>query len=481
MANELPRHSTGFFADIEQLLRQQLKVNPEQADLRLKLIEVYYETGRGADFLREVETLGGALDNAAHAAERARVAHMGRDLGLSGPLFEQAAAPLSKVVTPGGAPRIRTMLQRRIGDDGRYREPFAALAANCARVHADLQFLAELDSELQRIAQRPAPLHEAQGLSRAVGGARILLKREDLSPAGSRLLIAVAGQALIARKLGKTTLVTSTSSGARGLVTASVAAQCGLQAVIFMDRDDLDRQKQAAFRMKLLGAELKAVTRRELPERDVRHPALSFWAQQVGERFPVMGLDAAPPPYGLLTREIPSAIGRETRRQVQALTECAPDLLVARGGESPDAIGFFEPFLMERTRLACVEPSRDLGVKRKDELFGAAPGPTADTLRRIAQAELAAREYAPVVREHHFLRASGRVEYVKAAPEIARKALLDIASREGLVPSIDTAHAIGWACAEAAKMKAEQTVVVMLSETGEADLPDLSRLLEGQL
>jgi tryptophan synthase beta chain len=481
MAKEPPRQSTGFFADIEQLLRQQLSANPAQPDLRLKLMDVYYETGRAADFQREVETLGAALDSSTLVAERARVANMGRELGLSGPLFEQEAARPSAALPPVGASRVRTMLQRRIGDDGRYREPFATLAADYTRTHTDSQFLARLDSELQRIAQRPSPLHDAERLSHAAGGARILLKREHLSLASSRLLIAVAGQALLARKLGKTTLVTSTTSGARGVITASVAAQLGLQAVIFMDRDDLDRQKQAAFRMKLLGAELKAVTRRDLPERDVRHSALNFWAQQTRDRFPVMGLDAAPPPYGLLTREIPSVIGRETRLQVQELTGRAPDLLVARGGESPDAIGFFEPFLTERTRMACVVPSRDLGVKRKDELFGAAPGPSADTLRNIAQAELAAQEHAPVVREHSFLRASGRVEYVSAAPETARKALRDLAAREGMVPSIETAHAIAWACTEAAKMTSGQSVVVMLADTGDADLSELSRLLEGHL
>lgn len=479
MASERPRHLSGFFADLEQLLQQQLAANPSQRALRLKLLEVYYETGRALDFLREVQTLGAELDDSSRVAERARIAGMGRYLGLTGPLFEPDASP--SPAAPRADSRVRTLPHRRIGDDGHFREPFTALADDCARVQADSQFLDELDSGLQRMAQRPSPLHDAVQLSRVAGGARILFKREDLGPAGSRLLTAVAGQGLLAHKLGKTTLVTSTITGPRGLITASVAAQFGLKAVIFMDRDDLDRQKSSVFRMKLLGADVRTVIRRELPERDVRLPALNFWTQQTSERFPVMGLDAAPPPYDMLTRVIPSSVGRETRRQVRALTGHGPDLLVARGGDSADAIGFFEPFLAERTRLVCVEPSRDLGVKRKDELFGAAPGPSADTLRRIALAELAAREHAPVVREHSFLRASGRVEYVSAAADAARNALLNAAGREGVVPSIDTAHAIAWACAEAAKMTAEQTVVVMLAETGEADLSELSRLLEGQL
>ena len=481
MVNEPARPSTGFYADLEQLLRQQLSANAAPPELRLKLIEVYYETGRAAEFLREVEILGAVLDGPAGVDERARVAGMGRELGLSGPLFEPEAVRPLPASTAGGVPRARTLLHRRIGDDGRFHQPFAALAASFAPIHADPAWLPELDSALERITQRPSPLHYAQRLSSASGGARILLKREDLSAGDSRLRIAVAGQALLARKLGKSTLVTSTTTGPRGLITASIAAQLGLKAVIFMDRDDLDRQKPAAFQMKLLGAELKAVTRRELPERDVRHAALNFWAQQTGERFPVMGLDAAPAPYGLLTREIPSVLGRETRKQVQALTGGAPDLLVARGGDSADAIGFLEPFLMDGARLVCVAPSRDLGVKRKDELFGAAPGPSADTLRRIAQAELAAHEHTPVVREHHFLRVSGRVEYVKAAPEAARRALLDVATSEGMVPSIEAAHAIAWACAEAATLKPAQTVVVMLAEAGDTDLSELSRLLEGQL
>lgn len=375
--------------------------------------------------------------------------------------------------------RARPAFHRRIGEDGRYNEPFAALAAAYERRRADPQFLAVLDDELERIAQRPSPLHDAQRLTRAIGGARILLKREDQGAAESRLLLAVAGEALIARQLGRTALVTSTSTGPRGLVTAAVAVRLGLKAIVFMDRDDRDRHKEAVLRLQLLGAELKTVTLRELPERDVRLPALEFWAQEPQERFPVLGLDAGPAAYDALVREIPSVIGRETRRQAEGINCPALDLLVARGGETADAIGFFEPFLASTTRLVCVEPSRDLGIKRRDDLFGSAPGPSADTLKRFAQADLAAREYAPVLREHAALHASGRVEYVKAAPEAARKALFDAAGLEGIAPSIETAHAIAWACGEAAKLNAKQTVVVMLAESADRDLPLLGRLLEG--
>jgi len=359
------------------------------------------------------------------------------------------------------------------------------LATDFKKAWADQGFQGRLDLELACMARRPSAMIHARRLSEARRGAQIYLKREDVSPRDTHLIITVVGQALLAQRLGRRTLVTASSDGRRGVITASIAARLGLKAVVFMDAEASALHSANAFRIWLLGADLRPPAKTGAGRsEEAREAALQFWARDPDHALMIVGLEGAPQPYPAILREFTATIGRECQRQLRMMAKRSPDLLVARGGNNADALGLFPPFLGDvHTRLVCVEPAPP---------GAASPSPGARTLdpvkqplsrseQKVAQTILEGLEYPSVVREHAWFQASGRVEYVKASEEQAKKAIRDLASYEGIVPAIETAHALGWACDAAAAMPSDQAVAVVIAEDVDKSIWDVGRLMGAPL
>ena len=471
-----------FHDQLEGLLTEQLKSQPRNLAARLKLLELYYETQRASQFLRAAQELAELTPNKPASPEWQKCASMGRMLLPEAPLFTSEGSDRIEFIGAGhesGAAEPQKAPVRRLGDDPRFTRHFEELARGFEALRANAQFQSLLDMELTYLARRPSSLLHARRLSASLGGAQIYIKREDLSPRDTQLIISVVGQALLAQKLGRKTLVTSTVDGRRGVVAASIAARLGMEAVVFMDSDKSARHTSNVFRMWLRGAEvLGAADERGGEMRDAREAALQYWSRHPAQSLMIFGLEGAPEPYPLMAREFAATIGRECLRQVRLAARRAPDLVVARGGDNADALGLFPPMIGEaQIRLACVEP---LPAPAGSEASGPVD-PARQQLppdkQRMAQSILEGVEYPSVVREHRWLRETGRVEYVKASLDSAKKAIRDLSYFEGITPAIDTAHALGWACQAAAAMQPEQAVVVMMAEDAEKDIWDIGRLM----
>lgn len=472
-----------FHDQMEHLLLEQLKAHPRNHAARLKLLELYFESGRSGPFLRHAEELAGLTPDKAASPEWQKCMSMGRMLVPDAPLFNAQGTDRIEFIGAGfsaPAPAKERAQVRRLGDDVRFTRHFHDLAQCFDKVCADPQFQAALDMELTYLARRPSALLHAKRLSQKLGGAQIYLKREDASPRDTQLIISVVGQALLAQRLGRKTLVTSSIDGRRGVVTASIAARLGLEAVVFMDHDRNSHHTSNVFRMWLLGANMMPATEERGEAPDPRETALKYWARNADKSLMIFGLEGAPEPYPRMAREFASSIGRECLRQMRVQARRVPDLVVARGGSNSDALGLLPPMVAEKQiRLVCVEPAVPVvhGAEAQDPTrYGLSP-----EKRRVAQGILEGMEYPSVVREHRWLRESGRVEYVKATVEAAKEAIRNLSYYEGITPAIETAHALGWACLAAAEMKPEQAVVVMMAEDVEKDVWDIGRLMGAPL
>nr|WP_241696223.1 pyridoxal-phosphate dependent enzyme [Solimonas terrae] len=325
-------------------------------------------------------------------------------------------------------------------------------------------------------AGHPSSLQLAGRLSDHVGGARIYLKREDINSQPAHLLAAVLGQALLAKRMGKKSLVAFSPTGRSGVVVASVASRLGMQAEIFMDSEQMQLQAGSVFRMWLMGAHVNEGGLGRRRDGGVRNEVWDHWARNSADSFLVMGLDAAPHPYPMLTLELASIAGRECRRQLYAISKKAPDLLVARAGDNADAVGLFPPFLRAPgTRLVCVEGQDEL--EPAVEKGGSITQPLTLKEQQRAAAIMEGMDYPRTTREHAWLKASGRVEYVKGSVGAAKRAMFDVSKHEGVIPAIQTAFALGWACQEAAKMSPEQTVIVMMSENVDKNIWQIGKAM----
>jgi len=470
-----------FHDQLEGLLTEQLKAQPRNQAARLKLLELYYETQRAAQFLRTAQELADLTPNKAASPEWQKCASMGRMLVPEAPLFTTEGSDRIEFVGAGfsAAAAPQTAPVRRLGDDPRFTRHFEELARGFEAVRSNPPFQAQLDMELTYLARRPSSLLHARRLSASLGGAQIYIKREDVSPRDTQLIISVVGQALLAQRLGRKTLVTSTIDGRRGVVTASIAARLGMEAIVFMDSDKSARHTSNVFRMWLRGAEvLPATDERSGETQEAREAALKYWARNPAQSLMIFGLEGAPEPYPLMAREFASTIGRECLRQVRVAARRAPDLVVTRGGGNADALGLFPPMIAEKQiRLACVEPLSERGQGDAAELLDPTRQQLSPDKHKVAQSIMEGMEYPSVVREHRWLRETGRVEYVKASLDAAKKAIRDLSYFEGITPAIETAHALGWACQAAAAMQPEQAVVVMMAEDAEKDIWDIGRLM----
>jgi tryptophan synthase beta chain len=405
---------------------------------------------------------------------------MGRMLLPGEPVFSGQGADRVEFVGDAGSLDARPEAGRfqRFGTDPQHLRLFDELGAHYDAARKDPRFLAEFELFLLGLPlRRPTQLVAARRLSTKLGGALLLIKREDFAAENTHLTIAVAGQALLARRLGRKTLVTGTGDGHRGAIVAAVAARLGMQAVVYMDAEQAERATAHVMSIQLMGARLELVKTAQHRNRDVREAGLAHWARDAGNSLLIVGVDGAPPPYPMMTQEFTSAIGRECRRQAHSVAKRGPDLVVTRGERSADALAFFPAFIGDAgVRLACVAPAAEAHVAPPEAKAAA----LSLSERKVAQKILDRLEYPSVAREHAWFKASGRVEYATTKRAEAREALIDLARHEAIIAPVDSAHALAYALAQARRMKPDQVVVAVLSEPLDRNVWDVQRLLDGK-
>ncbi len=348
---------------------------------------------------------------------------------------------------------------------------------------ADNGFQQEFDYYLRHYVGRPSPLHFAANLSRQVGGARIYLKREDLNHTGAHKINNTLGQALLARRMGKRRLIAETGAGQHGVATATAAALFGFSCTIFMGTEDVRRQALNVFRMRLLGAEVVEVAAGSKTLKDAMNEAIRDWVTNVEHTYYLIGSVAGPHPYPLMVREFQSVIGRETRRQVYELTGSLPDYVVACVGGGSNAMGIFSEFLGEtKVRLVGVEAG-GLGPetgRHAATLSYGRPGVLHGSLSYLLQDDhgqvlpvhsvSAGLDYPGVGPELSYLKDSGRVLFTTATDAEALDAFRLLCQTEGILPALESAHAVAEAVKLARTLTPASSIVVNLSGRGDKDV-----------
>ena len=351
------------------------------------------------------------------------------------------------------------------------------------RLSIDEKYLSDLQSDLRNYVGRPSPLYFAERLSDEIGGARIYLKREDLNHTGAHKINNTVGQALIAVHMGKKRVIAETGAGQHGVATATVAARFGLTCRVYMGSDDIERQSPNVFRMKLLGAEVVPVTSGSRTLKDAMNEALRDWVTNVDSTHYIIGTAAGPHPYPLIVRDLQTVIGRETREQCLAQLNRLPDVLVACVGGGSNAIGLFHPFLNDvSVAMVGVEAGGEgLATGRHAApLSMGVPGvlhgnrtylmSNADGLISDTQSVSAGLDYPGVGPEHSYLKDIGRVTYVAATDDEALAAFHRLCRTEGIIPALESSHALAWAQQEAARRTRDDIIVVNLSGRGDKDI-----------
>ncbi|MCP4077062.1 MAG: tryptophan synthase subunit beta [Gammaproteobacteria bacterium] len=367
--------------------------------------------------------------------------------------------------------------------------PLQELTAAYHQYMQDPQFMAELDQDLQHFVGRPSPLYHAQRWSQQLGGAQIWLKREDLNHTGAHKINNTIGQALLAKRMGKTRIIAETGAGQHGVASATVAARLGLECVVYMGATDVERQKLNVFRMKLLGARVIAVESGSKTLKDALNEAMRDWVSNVDDTFYIIGTVAGPHPYPMLVRDFQAVIGRETRQQMQLLVGKLPDVLLACVGGGSNAIGLFHPFLNDSSvsmigveaggnGLASGLHAAALCAGKPGILHGNRTYILEDEDGQIAETHSvsAGLDYPGVGPEHAWLKDSGRVEYVAVDDQQAINAFHDLTRIEGIIPALETSHALAYVKLLAPTMSPEQHIVVNLSGRGDKDILTMAEL-----
>ena len=348
---------------------------------------------------------------------------------------------------------------------------------------ADPDFLTELDADMQHYVGRPSPIYHAQRLSRDNGGAQIYLKREDLNHTGAHKVNNTIGQALLAKRMGKTRIIAETGAGQHGVATATVAARLGLECVVYMGEVDVARQEANVYRMRLLGAEVRSVSSGSKTLKDALNEAMRDWVATVDDTFYIIGTVAGPHPYPAMVRDFQTIIGREARQQMQEMTGSLPDALVACVGGGSNAIGLFHPFLEDKdVAIYGVEAAGD-GLDTGHHaapLCAGAPGVLhgnrtylmEDRDGQIIETHSisAGLDYPGVGPEHAWLKDIGRANYVAIDDQEALDAFHLLTVTEGIIPALESSHAVAYALKLAAGMKPDQKVLVNLSGRGDKDM-----------
>ncbi len=365
----------------------------------------------------------------------------------------------------------------------------ADLESLYASLKSDPAFLEEFDRDLAHYVGRPSPLYEAARLSNQIGGARIFLKREDLNHTGAHKVNNTIGQALLAKYMGKKRVIAETGAGQHGVASATVAARLGLECHVFMGEEDIRRQSLNVYRMKLLGAEVVPVTSGSRTLKDAMNEALRDWVTNVDSTFYIIGTVAGPHPYPMLVRDFQSVIGREARAQSLSQTGKLPDALVACVGGGSNAIGLFHPFLQDAEvemfgveaggkGLETGQHAAPLSVGSPGVLHGNRTYLMQDDDGQILETHSvsAGLDYPGVGPEHAWLKDIGRVKYVAANDEETLAAFHRLTRTEGIMPALETAHALAHAEKLAAEMNPEQHIIVNLSGRGDKDILTVAAL-----
>lgn len=350
-------------------------------------------------------------------------------------------------------------------------------------IRDDRQFIAEMDSLLKDFVGRPTPLYFAERLTQKIGGAKIYLKREDLNHTGAHKINNCIGQILLARRMGKQRIIAETGAGQHGVATATVCARFGLPCVIYMGSEDIRRQEPNVYRMKLLGAEVRAVESGSKTLKDAINEALRDWVTNVRNTYYLLGSALGPHPYPLMVREFQSVIGREARIQAIEKEGRLPGAIVACVGGGSNAIGLFSAFLNdESVEIFGVEAGgtgNSLGnhaSRFQGGTIGVLQGTRSYVLQdkngQIANTHSisAGLDYASVGPEHSYLKDLGRVEYTSVTDEEALKAFLALSDTEGIIPALESAHAVAFALKLAAKKPKDSFIIVNLSGRGDKDI-----------
>ena len=351
------------------------------------------------------------------------------------------------------------------------------------RLKDDPQFQADFDYDLAHYVGRPSPLYLAERWTKQLGGARIWLKREDLNHTGAHKVNNTIGQALLAKHMGKKRVIAETGAGQHGVASATVAARLGLECHVFMGEEDIRRQRLNVYRMKLLGANVVPVTSGSRTLKDAMNEAMRDWVTNVDDTFYIIGTVAGPHPYPMLVRDFQSVIGREAREQSLKQAGKLPDALVACVGGGSNAIGLFHPFLDDRdVAMYGVEAAGDgidtgrhaapLSAGRPGVLHGNRTYLMEDDNGQIIETHSvsAGLDYPGVGPEHSWLKDIGRVNYVSADDNEALAAFRELTRIEGIMPALESAHALAYARKLAPQMDADQDIVINLSGRGDKDI-----------
>ncbi|MBS4224361.1 tryptophan synthase subunit beta [Lederbergia citrea] len=360
------------------------------------------------------------------------------------------------------------------------------------RAVADPEFEREMDHYLKQYIGRETPLYFAENLSKIAGGPKIYLKREDLNHTGAHKINNTIGQALLTLRMGKKKVVAETGAGQHGVATATVCALLGLECIVFMGEEDIRRQQLNVFRMELLGAEVRSVSQGSGTLKDAVNEALRYWVANVEDTHYILGSVVGPHPFPKIVRDFQSVIGKETKKQILEQEGKLPDAVVACIGGGSNAMGMFFPFVENQdVKIYGVEAAGsgiDTG-KHAAVLTDGKAGVLHGTLTYLLQDDQgqikgahsisAGLDYPGVGPEHAYLKDSGRVTYTSATDEEALEAFQLLAKTEGIIPALESSHAVAYAMKLAKEMKESETLVICLSGRGDKDVAQVREAIGG--
>jgi tryptophan synthase beta chain len=360
------------------------------------------------------------------------------------------------------------------------------LAAAYEQARQDPSFDKEFRYYLKQYVGRPTPLYFAERLTRQLGGARIYLKREDLNHTGAHKINNTIGQALLAKRMGKRRVTAETGAGQHGVATATVAAMFNMQCVVYMGEEDIRRQELNVFRMRLLGADVAPVTSGSRTLKDAMNEAIRDWVTNVRTTYYLLGTVGGPHPYPMLVRDFQAVIGVEARAQILEQEGRLPDCIVACVGGGSNSIGIFHPFLDDPVRLIGVEAAghgietgkhaATLSAGQVGVLHGALSYLLQDEHGQVLEAHSisAGLDYPGVGPEHSYLKDSGRAEYVAVTDDEALEAFQLLTHTEGILPALESAHAVAYAAKLAPTMDGDKIMIINISGRGDKDVPSIS-------
>ena len=354
----------------------------------------------------------------------------------------------------------------------------------------DKKFQKELNYYLREYAGRPSPLYFAERLTKTIGGAKIYLKREDLLHTGAHKINNTLGQVLLARKMGKKRIIAETGAGQHGVATATVASMFGLECEVFMGTEDIQRQSLNVFKMKLLGAKVTPVTSGSKTLKDATNQAIRDWVTNVETTHYVIGSVVGPHPYPMMVRDFQTIIGKETRKQILRIEKKLPDYVVACVGGGSNSIGIFYPFIPNQEVSLIGVEAAGFGIKTGKHAVTLGKG-TIGTLHgsmscllqddngqiKIAHSISAGLDYPGVGPEHSFLKKTGRVEYHSITDKEALEGFKLLCKTEGIIPALESAHAIAYAKKLASRLKKNEIIIICLSGRGDKDANTVAKVL----